>query len=117
MIDHLKILGHVYEVIADENLEEHQGAGGLAAIGQNKISYMPTYAPSQCRDVILHESLEIINSCLELNLNHQVIQSLACAMQQLFIDNPQLLAMFKKTRNKRSALMDNSQQNDQSKKV
>ena len=95
MIEKVRILGHDYMVRFDPKDQIRQDRTGSCNSFLGEIVVAPMATPSQQRDVFIHECIEAINFNLELELKHPQIASLACALYQIFADNPEVLDWIK----------------------
>lgn len=88
----IRILGHDYKVTFDPIMSVKRDANGECCSNIGFIKINSSISLSQQKDTIIHECLEAINYNLELKLEHHQISAIACSLQQVFSDNPELMS-------------------------
>jgi len=78
MIRFIKILGYTYDVSYERSREE------IGATGNTNLPYQMIWIANDVPDeqkqvALVHEIIEVINSALELGLDHTQIQALSIA--------------------------------------
>jgi len=80
----LKIGGQTVEIIKSEWSVDRMGASHMPP---NKIYINETLCKEQKFSTLLHETLEYINDCCDLQLNHSQISTLETMLYQVLRDN------------------------------
>ena len=70
MKKNIRILGHTYKIMPQDNLFQDTGTPALINKRTQIISYDPTLNKSSTEESILHEVIEALNFHLGMNLEH-----------------------------------------------
>jgi len=87
----MKILGHEFQLIADDRLLLQSDDDGRMHAKTLKIIYNPRLPLSRQQETIQHEIFEAISELLELNMPHQMLTAVSEALYTVYKDNPEIL--------------------------
>jgi len=85
--DKLKIFGHEYEVVVNDEVKTGNSDYGIFSLKHCKISINSEIAHFQKESTLIHEILEAINAHLRLDLDHKQIFALETGLYQILKDN------------------------------
>ncbi len=86
----VKILGQIYSLAEDKNMGRDTKCIGTSCGNSGEIKIDSTLPISGKQTTLLHEIIEQLDYLLELNLDHNKIQSLEAGFYAVIIDNPGL---------------------------
>ena len=91
----IKILGHTYDLILDERLNQKEGSVGLFSANTNEIKIDSTFLQSRQEEGLLHEIFESMRYHLNMTdaLSHQNLSALSEVLYQVMKDNPHIFSM------------------------
>jgi len=94
----IKIGGLVFKVELHDNLTTGQGSYGQMRPVDMKIVIDSTIAKPMQESTFLHEIIEVLNTNLELGMEHKVISAMESGLYQVIKDNP---GMFRDEKSKK----------------
>jgi len=85
--DKLKIFGHEYEVVVNDEVKTGNSDFGSHWLKYGKIWINSDITQHQQESTLIHEILEAINAHLRLDLDHKQIFALETGLYQIIKDN------------------------------
>ena len=98
----IKIGGLVFKVEFHDNLTTGSGSYGQMRPAEMKIVIDSTIAKPMQESTFLHEIIEILNTNLELGMEHKVISAMEAGLYQVIKDNPNMFLPEAEKNKKRS---------------
>lgn len=96
----IKIGGLIFKVELHENLTTGLGSYGQMRPADMKIVIDSTIAKPMQESTFLHEIIEVINTNLELGMEHKIISALEAGLYQVIKDNPKVFQNDKRQNSK-----------------
>ena len=89
----IRIQGHDYRLRYDSHLARDTKAAGNSCGNAEYITLDSSCSEGSQRSSFIHEIIEQIDSCLNLELSHQTICRLEAGLFQIISDNPKVFTM------------------------
>ena len=90
MAEKLRMMGIDYVLVYNKQTIEDLNVFGYFCAKSNVISLDKDLGLGTQKEILIHEILEGLNYHLELNLEHNVINSLGSGLNQVIEDNPKI---------------------------
>ncbi len=89
----IRIQGHNYRIIYDHKLGSLRQRCGEISPTELVITIHPDQEASQQKETLLHEIIEALKSAFDMDMPHDHVQILGCALHQVMADNPKIFTM------------------------